>query len=250
MNSQAGLGVSGTVAGRKLRLGRGAFALSHPSTDDDAVLLADDAGAIAAFRLGERLRPGARAAIDALKAQGLNVSIASGDAATKVADVAEQLGVSDWRARQLPADKLNWLTALRAGGARVIAVGDGVNDAPVLAGADVSVALAGGAELAQASSDLVLAGGRVAALATARTIARQTLVILHQNQRWALFYNLTAVPLAALGFVPPWLAALGMSLSSVCVVLNALRIGREASADQEAREPVGRAQLARRADAA
>jgi P-type Cu2+ transporter len=250
MNSQAGLGVSGTVAGRKLRLGRGAFALSHPSTDDDAVLLADDAGAIAAFRLGERLRPGARAAIDALKAQGLNVSIASGDAATKVADVAEQLGVSDWRARQLPADKLNWLTALRADGARVIAVGDGVNDAPVLAGADVSVALAGGAELAQASSDLVLAGGRVAALATARTIARQTLVILHQNQRWALFYNLTAVPLAALGFVPRWLAALGMSLSSVCVVLNALRIGRDAAADQEARGPVGRAQLARRADAA
>ena len=112
---------------------------------------------------------------------------------------------------QLPADKLAWLAELRAAGARVLAVGDGVNDAPVLAGADVAIALAEGAELAQASSDIVLTGARLDAIAPARDIAQQTLAIVRQNQRWAMFYNLSAVPLAALGFVPPWLAAFGMS---------------------------------------
>jgi Cu2+-exporting ATPase len=125
----------------------------------------------------------------------------------------------------MPADKLAWLSDLRARGARVLAVGDGVNDAPVLAGAHVSIAMAEGADLAHASSDIVLAEGRLGGIAPARAIARQTLAIIHQNQRWALFYNLTAVPLAALGFVPPWLAAIGMSLSSLGVILNALRIG-------------------------
>ncbi|HEU4616983.1 MAG TPA: cation-transporting P-type ATPase, partial [Gammaproteobacteria bacterium] len=99
----------------------------------------------------------------------------------------------------------------------------------------VAVALAEGAELALASSDIVLAGGRLGALAPARLLARQTLGVLHQNQRWALGYNLVAVPLAALGFVPPWLAALGMSFSSLVVVLNALRIGR--AGDTNARKP-------------
>jgi Cu2+-exporting ATPase len=126
----------------------------------------------------------------------------------------------------LPADKLAWLAELRAGGARVLAVGDGINDAPVLAGADVAIALAEGAELAQASSDIVLAGGRLGAIAPARDLAAETLAVIRQNQRWALAYNFGAMPLAALGLVPPWLAALGMSLSSMGVILNTLRIGR------------------------
>ncbi len=189
------------------------------------MLLADETGAIAAFTPTERLRTGARDAIDALGRQGLRVLISSGDAAAKVRAVAARLGVTDWRARQLPADKLAALTELREAGARVIAVGDGVNDAPVLGGADVAVALAEGAELAQATSDIVLAGARLGNLAPARLTARETLDILRQNQRWALCYNLAAIPLAALGFVPPWLAALGMSMSSMVVVLNAMRIG-------------------------
>jgi Cu2+-exporting ATPase len=176
--------------------------------------------------LSERLRPSARAAIESLQAQGLQIIIASGDSETKVASAAARLGIDDWRARQLPGDKLALLATLRAEGARVLAVGDGINDAPVLAGADVAIALAEGAGLAQASSDIVLAGERLDTLALARSIAQQTLVIVQQNQRWALFYNLTAMPLAALGFVHPWLAALGMSFSSLCVILNALRIGR------------------------
>lgn len=232
MRSAAGRGISAMVDGRELRLGRADFAIvygarsANVSRWEDALVLADDAGPIAAFRLSERLRPGARAIVDALHEQGLKVVIASGDAESKVADVAARLGISEWRARQLPADKLAWLAAMRADGAKVIAIGDGVNDAPVLAGADVAIALGSGAELAQATSDIVVTAERLDSLATARAVARQTLAIIQQNQRWTLVYNLTAIPLAALGFVPPWLAAIGMSLSSVCVILNALRIGR------------------------
>ena len=227
----SGLGVSAKIAGRVFRLGRSDFAvagkpLAHEY--EDAVLLADDDGPIAAFRVSERLRHDACAAIDALRAQGVTVLIASGDAPSKVASIAARLNVA-WRARLLPADKLAWLKELRAQGARVLAVGDGVNDAPVLAGADLGVALAEGAELTQASSDIVLKGTRLDTIAYARDIAQRTLAIVRQNQRWALYYNFSAVPLAALGFVPPWLAALGMSLSSLGVILNALRIGRDSA---------------------
>lgn len=230
--AHAGLGVSATVAGRAMRLGRGDFAAAGHTLAreyEDAVLLADDDGPIAAFRVSERLRPEACAVVEALQAQGVTVLIGSGDASAKVASVAARLNVRSWRARALPADKLAWLTELRAGGARVLAVGDGINDAPLLAGADVAIALAEGAELAQASSDIVLQGGRLNAIAPARAVAQRTLAIVRQNQRWALYYNLSAVPLAALGFVSPWLAALGMSLSSLGVILNALRIGRDAA---------------------
>ncbi len=228
IGAKAGLGISAQIEGRHVRLGRADFALGENGSAvgfEHAVLLADDAGPMAAFLLNERLRCGALEAVEALRAQGLEVSICSGDSALKVAAIAARLGITQWRARQLPADKLAWVRELRASGARVIAIGDGINDAPVLAGADVSIALVGGAELAQASSDVVLAGERLDALAPARVLARQAIDILHQNYRWALAYNLCVIPVAALGFVPPWLAALGMSLSSLGVVLNALRIG-------------------------
>ena len=242
VRNHVGLGVEATVGGRRLRLGSAGFALADRpvlSRHEDAIVLADDAGELGVFRVQERLRPGARAAIDALRAQGLEVLIASGDSVAKVEAVADRLGVRAWRARQLPADKLAWLAELRTGGARVIAVGDGVNDAPVLAGADVAVALAGGAELTQAVGDLVVAGGRLEALAPARTLAQQTLATLRQNHRWALVYNLTAMPLAALGLVHPWLAAAGMSLSSVAVVLNSLRIGVRPASTHIPAEAVG-----------
>ena len=232
VKGRPGFGLSAKIAGREVRLGRADYALSgrDATAFENAVVLADDTGMIAAFQLKERLRPGARAAIDSLKMHGLHVAIASGDAASKVEDIAMRLGISDWRARQSPADKLSWLNSMRAAGARVIAVGDGVNDAPVLAGAEVAIALAGGAELARASSDIVLVGERLEALAPARVLSQQTLAILHQNHRWAMLYNLTAVQLAAFGLIDPWIAALSMSLSSLCVILNALRIGRDTPA--------------------
>ncbi|MGE0801710.1 MAG: heavy metal translocating P-type ATPase [Lautropia sp.] len=225
----AGAGLEALLEGRRLRLGRADFALrgaAAPEGFDASVWLADEQGPLAAFDLGESLRAGAREAVAELQRLGFAIEIVSGDAASRVADVAARLGITRWSARQLPQDKLARLAALRAGGVRVVMVGDGVNDAPVLAGADVAVAMAGGADLAQAGSDIVLANENLGALAAAATLVRRTRIILRQNQRWAMAYNLCAVPLAALGLVPPWLAALGMSASSLGVVLNALRIGR------------------------
>lgn len=232
----AGEGLTGTIDGRELRLGRAGFALAGqaiPPGLEAATVLAADGRVLAAFRLAERLRPGARELLAGLAADGLGIEILSGDAPGRVAPVAARLGVSEWHAGQRPADKLARLEALRARGARVMAVGDGINDAPVLAGADVAVALASGTELAQASSDIVLVGGHLEALGRARRLALEAMAILRQNQRWSLGYNLVAMPFAALGFVPPWLAALGMSLSSLVVILNALRIGRTRDAATE-----------------
>jgi P-type Cu2+ transporter len=231
VSSEAGLGLRGVIEGRELKLGSNRFVAPDQPLPGraDAVLLADQTGVIAAFNVSEQLRPGMREVIDALEAQDLQLHIISGDASAKVADVAGKLGIASWRARASPADKLSELATMRAQGARVLAVGDGVNDAPVLAGADVGVALANGAEIARASSDIVLAGERLSALVIARRIARETMAVIQQNQRWAFLYNLAAMPLAALGFVPPWLAALGMSFSSLCVIGNALRIGRDPS---------------------
>ena len=231
--SVAGCGIGGIIDGRHYRLGRADYALplgGQRSDLGDAVILADEDGPVAAFQVRERLHASAHAAVVALARDGLAVAIASGDAKAKVASVAGTLGLKIWVARQTPAEKLAWLKSLRASGARVVVVGDGVNDAPMLAGADVAVAVSSAADVAQATSDIVITG-RLDALAQARTLAQQMLSILRQNRRWALGYNLAAIPLAALGFVPPWLAAIGMSASSLAVVLNALRIGRTTGSD-------------------
>lgn len=224
--SVPGRGVAGVIGVRHYRLGRADYALQcerGPSDLEDAVVLADVDGVVAAFGVDERLRPGACAAVDVLGRAGIKVTLASGDAAARVAAIAERLDVA-WRARQSPADKLAFLASLRAQGARIAVVGDGVNDAPMLAGADVAIAVGMAADAAQAASDIVVTG-QLGAIAEARSIARQTLSILRQNRRWAFGYNIATVPLAALGFVSPWLAAIGMSASSLVVVVNALRIG-------------------------
>lgn len=243
----AGAGISGEIDGRELRLGRADFALAPSgqlpsSTTADALLLADADGAIAAFHLDEQPRGAARRLLDTLHADGVVTQVASGDAAARVAGFAARLGIEHWHARQSPADKLERLQAARRDGRVTLAVGDGSNDAPVLAGADVSAALASGTELAQAHADLLLLDGHLDGLIDARAIARQIRHITAQSRRWALAYNLCAVPFAAFGFVPPWLAGIGMSLSSLMVVLNALRVGRaDVTAASAAAEPTPRA---------
>jgi P-type Cu2+ transporter len=228
-----GLGIEGTVQGRKWRLGRPDWAaelagVPAPLADsgETVVGLSDEAGIAARFWLADRLRPGAKAQLARLGALGLAVEIASGDTADAVAPVAAAVGLGEWRAAATPQDKLSLLRARQATGQTVVMVGDGVNDAPVLAGADVSIAMAGGTPLAQTSADMVLLGETLQPLAEGVSHARRTLRIVRQNLSWAAGYNLLALPLAATGFIAPWMAAIGMSASSLLVVLNALRLSR------------------------
>jgi len=215
--------VSGIVDGTAYRLGRSTFAIC---SDDarDGLILADDHGVVAEFTVRERPRDGAASALAALRESGASTEILSGDTSARVAGVAAELAVDAWKANATPADKLAHIECLRATGHVVAMIGDGVNDAPVLAAADVSIALSSGAALAQDASGLVLAAERFEELPRARAVAIRMRQVLAQNLNWALAYNIGAVPLAALGFVPPWLAAIAMSASSLVVVLNSLRI--------------------------
>jgi len=229
----AGLGIEGSVAGERWRLGRPDWAAAlcrrpapHSAGDETIVCLAGEQEVAAVFRLADRLRSGARGQLGKLRDFGLSLEIASGDAPDAVAPVAEAVNVDHWRAGMTPEDKLALLRARQQAGDPVVMVGDGVNDAPVLAGADVSVAMAAGTPLAQTSADMVLLGDSLAPLAAGVAQSRRTLRIIRQNLAWAAAYNTVALPLAATGFIAPWMAAIGMSASSLLVVLNALRLSR------------------------
>lgn len=225
-----GCGVEAEIDGDLIRFGRTEFATAlcdflPTQPDEDALVLANRKGILARFILREHMRHDAPAAIEHLRQESIDLHIFSGDSASRVAALAHRIDITDFRSRMSPSDKLAELKKLRAQGAVVVMVGDGVNDAPILAGADVSIALGSGAELAQASADIVLANNRLSTLIDACSLARQTLAILRQNLHWAMIYNVGSIPLAALGWIPPWLAAIGMSLSSLFVVLNSFRIG-------------------------
>jgi Cu2+-exporting ATPase len=172
------------------------------------------------------LRPGAAEAVARLQAEGLSVLVLSGDNEDAVAQTCETLGVRSWRARQSPADKLDAVRERQAAGYVVLAVGDGSNDAPLLAGADVSIALAGGLPLAHRAADLLLLGDDLRRVPEAIARARTTRNVIRQNLAWAVGYNLLAIGLALAGRLPPALAALGMVASSLAVTANALRLGR------------------------
>lgn len=222
LEETAGQGVQGLVAGRRYRLGRGEFA--GVGSAADGVCLADNQGLLAEFAIHDAVRPEARAAVDALRSLGLGVEIASGDAQGAVARVARELGIGQWQARLSPGGKVARLAALQAAGTPVLMVGDGINDAPVLAAADVSIVMRSGSALAQTAGDLLLLDNAWLAVPRAVAVAHRARQILRQNLVWAATYNLVAIPIAALGWLPPWLAALGMSASSILVVLNARRV--------------------------
>ncbi|HET7064691.1 MAG TPA: heavy metal translocating P-type ATPase [Rudaea sp.] len=220
----AGGGVEGDIDGEHYRLGRVQFASANEAGDDDRIVLAGSRGILARFELREALRDDATATVDELRKSRGGIEILSGDSHSRVAAIAGRLGIDRFGSRVHPDQKLARLAQLRAAGMNVAVIGDGVNDAPALAGADLAVAVGGGAELAKSSADIVLAGDRLGGLIEARAIAIATLRIMRQNLLWSLVYNAAAVPLAAIGWVPPWLAAIGMSLSSLAVIANSLRI--------------------------
>jgi len=226
-----GEGLEGVLDGHLWRIGTKSFVAAmagEPPTgaDEASIYLGGETGWQAAFQLEDRLRPEAAASVRELQQLGLTCHIASGDQIDAVARIAGQLGITDWRARQMPDEKVAFVHGLTAQNHKVLAVGDGINDAPVLAAASVSVALGTGSALAQATADVVVLRGDLAALPDAITTARRATRVIRQNLAWATLYNLVALPIAALGWIPPWLAAIGMSASSLLVVLNALRLTR------------------------
>ena len=223
-----GQGMLGQRAdGTMLRLGAAAFCGAEPATGDSpSVHLADEQGWLATFELQESLRADAREAVSALRALGVRTWLLSGDRAESSARVGNAVGVDHVIASATPERKLAEVAALQASGLKVAMVGDGLNDGPVLARADTSFALGHAAPLAQAQSDYIVQGGQVMDVVRTLRHARWTLRIVRQNLAWAAAYNAVSVPLALTGYMPPALAGLGMALSSLLVIGNALRLAR------------------------
>ncbi|QKJ67530.1 heavy metal translocating P-type ATPase [Deefgea piscis] len=188
------------------------------------VALSDGHTWLAAFVLADQLRTDAITTIAELKACGVQLHLVSGDQSSSVQAVAQQLNIQSVVANATPESKVSYMQALQQQGKTVLMIGDGVNDAPVLALANVSIAMGAGVDIAHAAGDMVLLNNNLSCLPAALALAKKTQSIIKQNLLWALLYNLGALPLAAAGFITPWLASLGMALSSLLVVVNALRL--------------------------
>lgn len=230
----AGEGVEGRIAGRRYRCGRPSWVaqvagtIPEPEAPDDALVVAlgDEQGWLATFVLDDPLREGSGALVRAVRALDVSVVLLSGDRQSVVRRIAERAGIDDWRAELRPADKRTFVQELQGEGARVAMIGDGLNDAPALAQADVSIALGDAAALTRWTADIVVLGDDVTEVGRAIATARRTLAIVRENLGWAIAYNAIAIPLAATGLVSPLAASIGMSVSSLAVVANALRLAR------------------------
>jgi Cu2+-exporting ATPase len=228
-----GSGLSGRIRGVEYRLGRADWALSlipgssAPLFDeaDCAVLLVGEHGPVAWFGLRDELRPGAAKLIEGLRSRGVRAHLLTGDPSPGATRVARRLGIEEARGGASPEEKLAYVRDLQASGAVIAMAGDGVNDAPVLAAAQISIAMGGGSDLTRARADSVLLEDDLDALGGAVNWSHKTRRVIRQNLAWALLYNLTILPLAGMGWVAPYAAAIGMSLSSLLVVGNALRLG-------------------------
>lgn len=231
-----GQGISGELEGVRHAIGRADYvaALAGSALPEALrggegaswVYLAASGRWIAALGLRDSVRASARMTLDGLVRQGYGVSVLSGDSQSAVSGVADLLGVKDARGDLSPEGKHSALKLMQERGGVLAMVGDGVNDAPVLAQAQVSIAMAGGTELARHQADLILLGDDPAKLLAGLRIAKKARSVIRENLVWAFAYNVLAIPAAALGWVTPWMAGIGMGLSSLLVVLNALRIAR------------------------
>lgn len=227
-----GEGIQGRVDGRHYRFGRLDFAVQEPLEPPSAIglwqLLSVESNdhflPIAWVSFVDELRDSAKPAIQTLQQRGIEVALLSGDREAPVADIANFLGIARYQGLARPTDKLHWLQAQQRAGYRVLMVGDGINDVPVLSAADVSMAMGNATRLAQSKADSILLSGNLAVVTQAITLSARVQTIVRQNLSWALLYNVVALPVAIAGWVPPWLAAIGMSASSLIVVLNAMRV--------------------------
>ena len=230
-----GQGVEGWIDGRYYRLGSAAWvagvaggvARASVPAATTSVWLGNCDGWLARFDLADGLRPEAAEVVRRIRASGKTVILLSGDEQHAAQVVAARLGISTAIGGKLPQEKLAYVRRLQEDGAVVAMIGDGINDAAVLRGADVSFAMGCGAELAQLHADGVLLGDSLAPLADTLDTARRTLAVIRQNLTWATVYNVAAIPAAATGLLNPWLAGIGMAASSAAVVLNALRLRKD-----------------------
>ncbi|MBB5752716.1 heavy metal translocating P-type ATPase [Prosthecomicrobium pneumaticum] len=231
-----GLGLEGRMDGRLWRLGRAAWAAPTEAAEgEDGTVLAEDGVVRARFHFADALRPGAREAVATLARTVGPVTMLSGDAEPACRAVAAALGIADVAARLMPGDKVARLAAMAAGGRKVLMVGDGLNDAPALGAAHVSMAPATAADIGRNAADFVFLRDSLAAVPVARAIARRAGRLIRQNLALAIVYNVIAVPIAILGHVTPLVAAIAMSASSLLVIGNALRL---AGGPGEAAAPV------------
>ncbi|TBW59161.1 heavy metal translocating P-type ATPase [Marinobacter halodurans] len=226
-------GLGGLYRSEALVIGHAAFVAERTGIDrlpepsnGLGIFLALGHRLLARFTLDDRLRADAATTLQQLQALGLQTVLLSGDRSRHVERIAGELSLDQYRGQASPEDKLAFLRTLEEQGHHVMVVGDGLNDLPVMAGAEVSVAMGNAADLTRLKADAVLLNGQLQRLVSALRTARRMRRIIRQNMGWAVAYNLCALPLAAAGLVPPWLAALGMSLSSLVVVINAVRLGR------------------------
>ena len=228
---EPGQGVRAAIAGIEARLGSAQFCgLGHsalaPAQADASHIYFAFGGKSVAIAIAQKLRPDAVVTVEALRARGLELRILSGDRAAAVAPVAEALGIAQWQGGLKPADKIAIIEDLKRQGRRVLMVGDGLNDAPSLAAAHVSLSPISATDLTQAQADAVFLGERLSPVRDALAIARRARRLMKQNLWFAALYNAVAVPVAIAGLVTPLIAALAMSASSITVTLNALRAAR------------------------
>ncbi|MEN8207265.1 MAG: heavy metal translocating P-type ATPase [Pseudomonadota bacterium] len=234
-----GSGIVACIDDMEWRLGKPDFAAQGHELSSEFVSVVEDCqssgqlvsllsnrdGIQAILTFDDPLRCGVQDLLTGLANTGVsNFAILSGDSPTSVSKLCQRLGISDCHGGMSPRDKLAWTDARQQEGHRIAMFGDGINDAPTLAVADVSVSFSGATDLANISSDFLILGNDASVLANARQLARQTRQNIMQNFVWAAGYNLVAVPFAAAGYIPPWGAAIGMSVSSLIVVMNALRL--------------------------
>ncbi len=234
IQAELGQGLQGQIDGTQFRIGKPEYAAKISSTtapplpqvSGQWLLLCSESGPLAWFRLNDQIRREAAEAIASLKNLGLKCEMLTGDNSSAVAEVASRLGISDCVSGVSPAEKLEYVNQLQGQGAQIIMVGDGINDIPVLAGAQTSIAMGTATDLAKTNADGVLVQHDLLRLVDGVLLARKTKSVIRQNLGWSLCYNLLALPLAAFGFIAPYMAALGMSASSLVVVGNAMRLNR------------------------